>query len=241
MAFFDWRGFTFLIQGGDHAFLRSFIHRESFQMKASRIIHNRAAFLIVASLTGPLLLGCHGLVEPFLIHGHALFLKDFIRHFPRKTKGIIKFKGIITAKDRLVFFFHGGNLFIQQIRTLGKGLEEACFLHIDDLVNEFLLFHELRVMLTIHGNDLIGKGGKELAPNAKETSMTDGTAQNAAQDIASSFIGRKDSVPNHEGQAASMISNNLKRNIGFGICIIFLMGEFASKFDDGENKIGLKV
>lgn len=38
-----------------------------------------------------------------------------------------------------------------------------------------------------------------------------------------------------------MISNNLKRNIGFGICIIFLMGEFASKFDDGENKIGLKV
>ena len=79
-------------------------------------------------------------------------------------------------------FFHGGNLFIQQIRTLGKGLEEACFLHIDDLVNEFLLFHELRVMLTIHGNDLIGKGGKELAPNAKETSMTDGTAQNAAQD-----------------------------------------------------------
>lgn len=77
--------------------------------------------------------------------------------------------------------------------------------------------------------------------DSQQAAVTDGAAQDTAQDIAAAFVGRKDPVANHEDQAAGMVRNDLQRYILLAVAVIDDTGLPGSVFHDGEHKVRFKI
>ena len=187
------------------------------------------------------LLLSHSRFEAFLIDGDALFLGDFISQFPRETIGIIELENLIAGKDGLLLFLRIFQHFRQQIAACIQRGMEAFFFDAGYFLDESLLVNEFRIGRLHHLDDDIDHLPHEGILNAKELAKTNGTAQHAAEDIASAFIRRKDAVSDHIRDGTRMVGNDLQCHIALGALSVRYAGELRSFFNDREKQVGFEV
>ena len=187
------------------------------------------------------LLLSHGRFEAFLIDGEALFLGDLIGQFPWEAIGIIKFENLITGKNGLLLFLRIFQHFRKQVAACIQRGMEAFFFDAGDFLNESLLINEFRIGRLHHLNDDIDHLTHEGILNAQKLAKTNGTAQYAAEDIASAFIRRKDAVSDHIRDSTRMVRNDLQCHITLGTLSIGYAGKLRSFFNDREKQVGFKV
>ena len=92
-----------------------------------------------------------------------------------------------------------------------------------------------------HADNNVNSTAEEHLVDAQQTCMTDSTAQDTTQYIATAFVRRQNAIANHKCHAAYMVSNNLQGNVGSLILAIFNISNLSSVLDNRENQVSLKV
>ena len=219
----------------------SLVNLQLSNIDAAGVINNRTAFFIVACFTRHFTLNLQRSVEAFFIHSHACFFQDFFSEFPREAKGIVQLEGSCTVEHGFVCSLQLFNLLVQQLTALLQSAQEAGFFHFHNLFDEVSFLYQVGVSVTEHADNNVNSTGQEHLVDAQQTSVTDSTAQDAAQYIATAFVGRQNAVANHKGHAAYMVSDNLQRNVGSLILSIFNISNFSCIFNNRENQVSFKV
>ena len=70
--------------------------------------------------------------------------------------------------------------------------------------------------------------------------MTRGTAQQTAENITAPFVGRENTVADHEDGRADMVGNNTQRNVGLFVFFILYARNAADVLHDVLHGIDLK-
>ena len=85
---------------------------------------------------GQLPLGLHGLLETFLIHGHACFLCHILGQINGEAVGVIEHKGRSAVNLRLALALQAGNVVIDNANAVAQGHLETFFLCLDHFFDE---------------------------------------------------------------------------------------------------------
>ena len=133
-----------------------------------------------------------------------------------------------------------GHHIIEQFHALCQGSTELFFFSIDDLFDEGFVFPRFRIFVAEDVQDRIDEACQEEVLNTQETAEADSTAQDTAQDVAAAFIGRQDTIGNHEGNGTDMVGNDLHGHLLPGITVI-AAGNSDNFFNDREDEIRFKV
>ena len=113
------------------------------------------------------------------------------------------------------------------MKSLVDGFVELGLLVVQNVEDEIFFLFKFRISVFGAFDYACGKAGKEQSVNAKQTAMTCCTADQTAQYVASSFVGRHDSIGNHECCGTDMVCDKADGNIGLMIFIILFSGDFA--------------
>ena len=144
------------------------------------------------------LLLLHELLESSLVDRHALFLDHLACQVDREAVGIIELERVRAGENRLllllVAFQHLGEDFHAAVDRLG----EVLFLGADDARDICLLFPELWVLALIFMDNGVDDSIQERLVHAEELAVPGSSSEKTAQDIAASFVGRQDTVADHE-------------------------------------------
>ena len=170
-------------------------------------------------------------------------MENFFRQFTRESIGIIEFESDVSRQNDLVLLFETIDLAIQQFHALRKGRRKTLFLDADHTFDVFLLcreFAEIR-RAAENLNDGIYCTVKKRIRNTKHTPVPDCTAQCAAQDIPPPFVGRQDTVHDHDGDRPRMICDYLQRNIFALIASVCNARNLRRVSDDRIEEIRLEV
>ena len=229
------------IQLHDLAGMGAFVHLQGGSVQVAVVVDDRTAGFIVAGVTGAFALCLQLFRIAFLIHGEALFAQDFLGQFLREPERVGQFERGGPVQDRAAGLLHGGDFAVQQLAAALQRLQEAAFLHMDDFLDVVLLLADFRIGIAEHLHDDVYGAAQEFLVDAQQASVPDGTAQDAAQDIAAALIGRQDAVADHEDQAARMVRNDLQGDILLRVAVVFHAGNFRGVFHDGEHEVRLEV
>ena len=71
--------------------------------------------------------------------------------------------------------------------------------------------------------------------------MTDSTAENTTEYIATALVGRQDAIHDHDSHGTGMVSNNLQGNIGILTSTVGNPGNLGGVLNDREQQICLEV
>ena len=205
------------------------------------VIDNRTACFVVACVTSHFTLNFESSVKASFVHGHAMFFENFSSQFPGEAKGVVQFESSCAIKNSAVGFFQFSDFFIQKFATLFQGTEEAGFFHFDNFLDVFAFFSQVGVNVTEHFDYDINCTSKEHLVDTNQATMTNCTAQDAAQYIATTFVGGQNAVANHKGHAACVVSDNFKGYFRFFVSTVFDTSDFCSVFDNREHQVGFKV
>ena len=174
-------------------------------------------------------------IKASLVHGQALLLENFCSQLPGEAKGIVQLEGSSAIQLGLACSLQLGNLLVQELAALLQGAQEAGLFHIDNLLDIIALFSQIGIYMAKHTDNDIHSASQEFLANANQTTMTYSATQNAAQYIATTFVGGQDAIANHKGHAASVVGNNLQGYIGILVLAIFHTGNLAGIFNNGEH------
>ena len=148
----------------------------------------------LAGLSGLFLLFLHGSGKAVFIHGAASLFQNFLGEIQRESIGVIQLESIGSGKTLISGFLHLILHLTQDAKSLVNGLVELFLFLGQYLKNHGLLFFQLRIAVLGQFDDCLGKTGQEPAFNPQLSPMAGSTAQEAAQHIAPSLVGRHDSV-----------------------------------------------
>ena len=205
------------------------------------VIDNRTACFVVACVTSHFTLNFESSVKASFVHGHAMFFENFSSQFPGEAKGVVQFESSCAVKNSSIGLFQFSDFFIQKFATLFQGAQEAGFFHFNNLLDVFAFFSKVGVNVTEHFDYDINSTCEEHLVNANQATMTYCTTQDAAQYIATTFVGGQNAIANHKGHATSVVSNNFQGNFRFFVSTIFNASDFCSVFNNGEHQVGFKV
>ena len=76
--------------------------------------------------------------------------------------------------------------------------------------------------------------------NTQQTTVTGGTAQQTAQNIATALVGRTDAVSDHEGRRTNMVCDNTQAYIGLVALTVRSAGQICHLVRDVHNGIHIK-
>ena len=193
-----------------------------------------------SGLTGGGALLFHQGLVALLIHGDTALLAQLTGQIDGEAEGIIQAEGILAGEDGLAL---GGQLFQDGIDLIEAGINgagKALLLHTDGLYDIVPALDELRIGALIFVDDGIGDLIQERLADAKETAMTGGTAQQAAQHIAAALILRDNAVADHKDGGADVVGDHTDGNILFLILLVGDAGDLADLLHDVLDGIDLK-
>ena len=206
-------------------------------------IRNSITLILSTGSTGTIPLSLHFLVKAFLIQLHILLMEDFLSQLPREAKGIIKLEAQFTRQNLAASSLGIGNIAIQQLNTLLQSCRETILLQSNNLLDIILLLAQSAKVtgILVDFINSIYSTLQELVLDAQHTAMTNSTAENTAQYIASALIGRKNAIHNHNSHGTGMVRNNLQGNISLLAGTISHTRNLGSVLNNREQQISLKV
>ena len=93
------------------------------------------------------------------------------------------------------------------------GFIKLVFLFTDDIENEISLFFQFRIPVFGSGDYRLAKTGQEFSFDIQNSSVTACAAQETSKHVASSLVGRHDSVGNHKCHGTDMVCDDTDGNI----------------------------
>ena len=192
---------------------------------------------LLAVLTGTLALLVHQAVKLLAAGGHALLLEYLKGQVDREAVGVIQLECIRSGQLLAV---GSGDLVIQDSKAAVDGLVEAGFLVLDNLVNIFLLLNQLRICAA----GLVDNGGSNIGHkrlvNAEQLAVTNGAAQQAAQNVAAALVGRDNAVADHHNGGADVVGDNAQGNIGLIAVAVVLAGDLGHLVGDVAHGVNVE-
>ena len=161
----------------------------------------------------------HQTGEFFLVDGDVLFAQNFAGQIDWEAEGIVQTECIFTGKNTALTV-KGSDQLLELFHTLVDGLLETFFLCFDNLYDVIFVFTQFRICTFVFLDNSSCYFMQEGALNAEQSAMTCSTAEQSSQNVASAFIGRKNTVTDHEGGRADVVGDNTQGNICFWIVFV---------------------
>ena len=168
----------------------------------------------VASLNGrriacAVLLGRHLLVKLGGIGLKAILTEDELGEVEREAVSVIEFEGHLAAYLRLASLLGVGDDAIEHVDARGEGLKEALLLLFDDLSDKLLL----RLQLGIGAAHGLDEGRDEFVESSllaaeERVVVTNGTAENATDDVARLVIAWQLAIGDGESDGADVVGHD---------------------------------
>ena len=179
-------------------------------------------------------------MESVLVDRHAFVRAHLDRKIKREAESIIEFEGVGTGKDSFILLL----VIIQQIfenRHTGiNGAVEVLFFVADYRDDIVLFFTQLRILAFIFMDNRVNNLPEKCIIHIKQLAMACSTTHQAAQHIASAFIGWQDPVTDHKDGGTNMVRNDAERNICFMISSVIGTGKFAHLVGDIHHRINIE-
>ena len=193
----------------------------------ARVVAHEGGFAVVVYLhpivgaefargSAPGLGGFHGRFESGFVDFNALFAGHQRRQIHREPEGVVQFKNDVAGENLGAFEFVQTRL--EAFNALGEGAQEGFFLLQDDAFDELLLgvqFGECIAHLTGEGrNEGVHEGFVQVQEGV---AVSDGAAEDAANDITRAGVGGELAVGDAEGHRADVVGDDAKGHVGFAI------------------------
>ena len=194
------------------------------------LIYGHVGSHIVSGLAGSPrleLLFLHGLCKALLIHRKSLFFQNLPGKIQRKAVGVIEPESIRSVKALLSRLHHLLLHVAEDAKPLVNGLVKLIFLLSQHIENKVLLFLKLRITVPASLDHRVAQIRKERPFYSQQSSVARRTADDPAQHIASSLVIGHDSIRNHKGCGADMVSHDTDGNVPLVLLLIFLAGNCA--------------
>lgn len=233
---------TVLPDGDDLALFGFGVNRELRDVNAREVRHGDALVLSTrAARTLALLV--HGLVKALFVEVEAVFMQDLFREFPRETEGIVEAEADLARQLLLAFLLEFGNLSVEEFHALVERGREAVFLDADDFLDVVVLGDEFAEVagIAVDVDDGVNGALEEFALDAEHAAMADGAAQDAAQHVAAALVRRQDTVHDHDGHGAGVVSDDLEGDVRLLVLAVFDAGNLGRVFDDRVQEVRLEV
>ena len=188
---------------------------------------------------GCTLLFHQGLIA-LLVHGDAALLAQLTGEVDGESEGIVEAEGVLTGEYR---FALGRELFqngIDLIETGVNGAGKALLLDANGLDDVITALDKLRIGAFVFVNNGIGDLVQERLPNAEQTTVTGGTAQQTAQYIAAALILRNDAIADHKDGGTDMVGDHADRDVLFLVLLVGDAGDLADPLHNVLDGIDLK-
>ena len=177
-----------------------------------RKIRNRNCLIFSActSCTGTLLL--HLLLKAFAIQGDSILVENLFGKLTREAVGIIEFEPDFAVENGFIGRFQACNLIIQKLDSLCQRGRKAIFFHTNHTLDIVLFCQEITEIFRIaeNFNDGIHRIIKERLCDPEHTSMSNCTAECAAQNVSAPLIRWQNAIHNHDSNRTRMVCNDLE-------------------------------
>ena len=207
------------------------------------VIYGKRLAAVVSGMSGvscPLTLLLHFGFEAFLICGKTLISQDILCEVCRESVCIIQNESLLAGENCLAVFFHLIDIVVQNLDALIDCLCKCSLLALKDTVDKDFLLLKFRISVLRCLDDRVGKISHEIALDAQSSSGHRCTADQAAKYIAAAFVGRCDTVGNHECRGTDMIRDLADIYIVCRILMIFLIGDFTYFFPQFQDRIDVE-
>ncbi|RMS44601.1 hypothetical protein ALP66_05734 [Pseudomonas amygdali pv. photiniae] len=163
-----------------------------------------------AGRTGAHALGVHFTLEAGFVQGQIALAGDVTRQVHRETVGVVQLEHDFTRHHGA---FEVSQILFKNFQTLFKGLGELFLFTFQHALDMRLLLHQLRERRAHFGhqrrNDLV----EEAALGTQLVAVTAGATNDAAQDIATTFVGRQHAVCDQETARTDVVRHDLQRSL----------------------------
>ena len=157
------------------------------------------------SRTLPLLL--HAGIERLLVNGAALLLQDLLRQIKREAVGIVQRERFLAVQFLLSFLLEVLLQTVQNGQALIDGAVKVVLLLLQHVEDEFLLLLQLRIAALRGLDDGSGQICQKCMIDAEQSAVARRPSRQSAQHVATSFIGRHDTIRNHERRRADVVDD----------------------------------
>ena len=194
--------------------------------------------MIVFSCTVPLFLNQSR--KAVTVYRYALLCCDFFGEVNRETIGIRQLKRIFAGNHVLALGFQLRQNAGQHIKALVDGLCKGLFFLFHDLADVCLFLFQFRISGGVFMNNRFHNFVQERLFDADESAVSCGTAEQTAQHVATTCVGRHNAVADHESGAADMVGDNTERNVNLFIFVVSYACDAANVLHDVLYGINLE-
>ena len=162
--------------------------------------------------TGALTLRFHLALEAFFVHRQLALAGDVGSQVDREAVGVVQLEHHIARNDRAL---QAGQILLEDLQALLQGLGELLFLGLQHALDMRLLLLELGEGFAHLGH----QGGDDLVEEAalgtQLVAVAAGATHDAAQHVATTFVGRGHAVGDQEAARADVVGDHLQRSLAF--------------------------
>ena len=217
--------------------------------------HDPVAVLHLGRIAGAGLLLGHLLVKLLLVDGIAVFAADQLRQVEGEAIGVEEAESLGATQFFLAVGLELVHLAVEEVDALVEGAEETVLLLLDHAGDELALGWQLGIgRAHLLDQDIDEAEHKGLFLTEEGVGVADGTAQDAADDVASLGIARQLAVGDGESHGAQMVSHHTHGDIdlllvGRALILgaagrgesVLQAREVLDLLDDGLEDVGIVV
>ena len=126
----------------------------------------------------------------------------------------------------------------QQRHTVADIVQELGFLKPNDPLDEVVVFSQRWIGGSEAFQHRLAHLGHEGAIQSQLAAVTDGAADDAAQDVAAFAVGRYHAIADQERCGAGVLGNHPDSEVGFGFRAVLHASQVAHCIHDGAEKVG---
>src|SRR5690606_28836706 len=165
-----------------------------------------------AGRTGTLALGFHLALEAFLVEGQAALAGDVAGQVDREAVGVVELEDHLARTHAAG---QAGQILLENAQALLQGLGELLFLGLQHALDMRLLGLELWIGIAHLGDQSGHDPVEEGALAAQLVAVAAGAANDAAQHVATAFVGGGDAVGDQEAAGTDVVGDHLQRRLAF--------------------------
>ena len=182
----------------------------------------------------------HECLESILIDGHALIGAHLYRQVKREAVGIIELECVSTGENVLALCLMLCKKLREDSHTGVDSAGKVLFLGLYDAGDVCLLLAKLGVLALVLMDDGVNDLIKERLIDAEELAVARCAAEQTAQDIAATLVGRQDAVADHKGGASDMVGDDAQGDVHLMALAVVSAGQLADLMGDVHNGIDIK-
>ena len=203
---------------------------------------NPVAGFHLGGSAGAFLLLLHLDVEAGLVNGESVLAADEFGEVEGEAVGVAQGKCLLACNLCLPCSLRLLHDAVEELDACLERAEEAFLLLLHDLCDEFALSLEFGIgvahLLDEYGQQTVDEG---LLLPEERIGIADGTAQDAADDVAGLGIAGQLSVGDGEGDGTQVVGDDAHGNVRFLLFAVAVAAQVADGLDDGLEDVGVVV